>query len=118
MFVEFGYFRPEVDPNPAIQNEVVIQQLRNDFGSTLPFNQSRYALSDDYGARIGASWQITPHLKFSGAYRILSLDEDLDAWVGGPARPIVGDGPDCGCLNQERNVISADAFEFGVFYVF
>ena len=118
-FLEFGYFRPEINTRPTIQNEVVIQQLRNDFGTNSPdFNHTRYALSNGYGARLGVKFDVSAHLTATGAYRWLNLDESLDAWEGGPARPIVGQGPDCGCLWQERDTISASAFEFGLFYAF
>jgi hypothetical protein len=116
-FAEFGLFRPDVTTVPIIRNEAVWTQLRNDHGDPgWHPTHTVYELEEKYGGRIGVGYDVTDYLKTTVVYRVLRLDEELDACTG--SDPKCGFPVTDGLHWQNRSTLNMSAVELGLFFTF
>ena len=120
VFIEFGYFEPDVSTVQNIRDEGVTTTLNNHHGwaGTRRFDDTTYDIKGGYGGRIGVSHRMSKRLSVQASYRFLTLTEEMDATVGVCGWPEAEESPDCESWWQERDDTDLGAFEVGLFFRF
>lgn len=78
IFVEAGYYWPEVNPLEVVKDEVVEQILINDHGDPgWHADTFIYKLSAGWGGRIGVDVEVTSRTSVWAAYRFLQFNEHV-----------------------------------------
>ena len=110
--IEYGYYKPDPDPAPNVEWEIVEYTLRRDFGQPLFTARNHvYELDSSNGIVVGVDHAFNDWLSVGVAYRALSFNEKFEMWVGerhDPSKPET----DCVCwwvMNENRSMNSVQA---------